>query len=267
MRYIVWILMCSLLLGCQTQGLHSKYDHYDKQKGQKKRDKGTEKDGAPLGPLPSFFRQFIPKDEPLSRYGNPSTYTVDGRTYQVMTSAGGYHAKGLASWYGTKFHSKRTSSGEDYDMYALTAAHRTLPLPTYVRVKNLDNGRVAIVKVNDRGPFHSGRVIDLSYAAAVKLGLLPKGTAHVEIEALSIKGVHRARVAHYYLQAGAFNSQALAQNFKRQLSRLTRSSVVIETYRKRYIVRLGPFADKKMAMTVNNALKKHGIKGAIFQLM
>ncbi len=102
-----------------------------------------------------------------------------------MPTANGYHTKGLASWYGTKFHKKRTSSGENYDMYALTAAHKTLPLPTYIKVKNLKKRKVAIVKVNDRGPFHSDRILDLSYGAAIKLGIFPQGTAPVEIEALN----------------------------------------------------------------------------------
>ena len=126
----------------------------------------------------------VPRAEPLSKYGNPESYTVYGKTYNVMPSSLGYREIGYASWYGRKFHGRRTSSGEIYDMYAMTAAHRTLPLPTYVRVRNLDNGREAIVRVNDRGPFHSDRIIDLSYAAATKLGLVEAGTAKVEVEAI-----------------------------------------------------------------------------------
>lgn len=145
----------------------------------------SKRDGAPPGPIPVSFKEVKPKNEPFSRYGNPGSYAVAGQTYQVMKSSGGYKTRGIASWYGTKFHKKRTSSGDRYNMYAMTAAHKTLPLPSYVKVKNLNNGRVAIVKVNDRGPFHKGRVIDLSYAAAAKLGVFPKGTAPVEIEALS----------------------------------------------------------------------------------
>ncbi|WP_408605482.1 septal ring lytic transglycosylase RlpA family protein [Legionella tunisiensis] len=95
-----------------------------------------EKDGAPTGPIPVSFKEVKPKNEPYSRYGNPESYAVDGHTYEVMKNSGGYKTRGIASWYGTKFHSRRTSSGDDYDMYAMTAAHKTLPLPTYVRVKN-----------------------------------------------------------------------------------------------------------------------------------
>ena len=154
--------------------------------------------------------------------------------------------KGIASWYGTKFHKKRTSSGEIYDMYAMTAAHKTLPLPTYVKVKNLRNGRTTVVKVNDRGPFHSARIIDLSYAAAAKLGVFPGGTAPVEIEALIVpeqKGKHRA---HYYVQAGAFNSAQLANNLRAKLAKLTPSPVFIENNKGHYTVRVGPFAERRM---------------------
>lgn len=127
----------------------------------------------------------VPKIEPRSRYGNPANYEVFGKRYRVLESADGYRERGLASWYGTKFHGRRTSSGEPYDMFAITAAHKTLPLPTYVQVRNLENGRSLIVRVNDRGPFHPGRIIDLSYTAAVRLGVYEKGSAKVEVVALT----------------------------------------------------------------------------------
>ncbi len=122
--------------------------------------------------------------EPRARTGN-GNYSVLGKRYQVMADPEGYVETGLASYYGTKFHGRRTSSQEVYDMYAFTAAHKTLPLPSFARVTNLDNGKSIIVRVNDRGPFHAGRVIDLSYAAAVKLGYRDKGTARVEVRALT----------------------------------------------------------------------------------
>jgi rare lipoprotein A len=125
----------------------------------------------------------VPRNEPPSRYGN-RPYTVEGRGYTPMASADGYRERGIASWYGKKFHGRRTSSGETYDMYAMTAAHKTLPLPAYVRVRNLDNGRSVIVRVNDRGPFLHNRLIDLSYAAAAKLGIVGTGTGVVEVEAV-----------------------------------------------------------------------------------
>jgi rare lipoprotein A len=124
-------------------------------------------------------------NEPRSRYGNRSPYKVLGKSYTVRDSAEGYVEQGQASYYGNKFHGRRTSNLEVYDMYAFTAAHKSLPLPSFARVTNLDNGRSVVVRVNDRGPFHAGRVIDLSYAAAVKLGYREKGTARVEVRGLS----------------------------------------------------------------------------------
>lgn len=146
-------------------------------------------DGAPrnapanLASLPDP----IPRAELPSRYGNPASYVVHGKKYHTWDSADGYREEGIASWYGTKFHGRRTSSGEPFNMFTLTAAHRHLPVPTYVRVTNLDNQRSTIVRVNDRGPFHPNRIIDLSYAAAVKLGFEDHGTARVSVEAIVAK--------------------------------------------------------------------------------
>lgn len=126
----------------------------------------------------------VPANEALAKSGNPKSYEVNGRTYHVMENAQGFVQHGKASWYGKKFHGRRTSSGEIYDMYKMTAAHKTLPLPTYVRVTNLENQRSIVVKVNDRGPFVLGRAIDLSYVAARKLGIVGSGTANVEVRAL-----------------------------------------------------------------------------------
>ena len=125
------------------------------------------------------------RHEPRSRYGNRSPYKVLGNSYTVLDQPHGYVERGQASYYGNKFHGRRTSNQEVYDMYAFTAAHRSLPLPSYARVTNLDNGKSVVVRVNDRGPFHSGRLIDLSYAAAVKLGYRERGTANVEVRALT----------------------------------------------------------------------------------
>jgi rare lipoprotein A len=145
---------------------------------------GVPDSGPAVPPDVSALKEPEPKDEPRARYGNRTPYTVLGRSYHVMESARGYRERGIASWYGEKFHGRATSSLEPYDMYAFTAAHKTLPLPTYARVTNLENGRSVVVRVNDRGPFHDGRVIDLSYAAAIKLGMHVRGTAQVEVQAL-----------------------------------------------------------------------------------
>ena len=127
-----------------------------------------------------------PRHEPHSRGGNRPTYEVWGKTYHVLPDASGYVKQGTASWYGKKFHGYATSNGEIYDMYKMSAAHRSLPLPTYARVTSLDNGRSVIVRVNDRGPFHSEREIDLSYAAAARLDILDNGTGRVRVEAIDV---------------------------------------------------------------------------------
>jgi rare lipoprotein A len=127
----------------------------------------------------------VPKAEPLSKRGNPKSYVVKGRRYTVLKSAKGYHARGIASWYGMKFQHFQTTNGETYNVAAMTAAHKTLPLPTYLQVTNLRNGKKVIVKVNDRGPFAKNRLIDLSYVAAKKLDMLAQGTAPVEILAIT----------------------------------------------------------------------------------
>lgn len=264
MPWILYIFLSFFLSSCQQYHSNGSLGHSTTEKSKSIAKKSTyipsKQDSAPKGPLPKTFKPVHPKDEPLSRYGNPDTYLVNGKKYDVMTTASGYHARGLASWYGTKFHSKRTSSGEHYDMYALTAAHRTLPLPTYARVKNLSNGKAIIVKINDRGPFHSNRILDLSYGAAVKLGLFPRGTAMVEVEALNLR--RSPHVARYYVQTGAFGSRALADVMKAKVSRLTRVPVTVENYQRRYIVKLGPFADKRGTETTKALLQKNGINGA-----
>lgn len=129
----------------------------------------------------------VPRREARSRGGNKSPYEVWGKRYEVMADASGYSRQGRASWYGEKFHGYATSNGEIYDMYKMSAAHRSLPLPSFVRVTSLDNGRSAIVRVNDRGPFHSDREIDLSYAAAARLGILEQGTGRVKVEAIDVE--------------------------------------------------------------------------------
>jgi rare lipoprotein A len=126
----------------------------------------------------------VPRVEPKAKYGNMDSYVVYGRTYHTMDTSRGHVERGVASWYGQKFHGRKTSSGERYDMYQMTAAHKTLPLPTYARVTNLENGRSAVVKINDRGPFVDDRIIDLSFAAAKKLGVVQKGTARVEVASI-----------------------------------------------------------------------------------
>lgn len=220
-------------------------------------------DAAPAEPFDaSAVPDAVPRVEARSRYGNPDSYVVFGRRYHVLDSADGFRERGLASWYGTKFHGRRTSSGEPYDMYAMTAAHKTLPLPTYVKVTNLNNGRSAIVRVNDRGPFHDGRVIDLSYAAALKLDVVATGTAPVEIVAIDPERLDEpgARLADapepvpgdvveaspggsLFIQLGAFSSEDNALGLKGRLETAGVRPVRIdpEPERRLFRVRVGPF--------------------------
>lgn len=179
----------------------------------------------------------VPHAEPLHRYAN-RPYTVLGKNYTPLTQTGSYKEQGVASWYGKKFHGQKTSIGEIYDMYGMTAAHTTLPIPSYARVTNLANNKSVIVRVNDRGPFLHERIIDLSYTAAAKLGIIGKGQGQVEVESLNgdentsapISPIYKEAVAatplpvntpsasgKIYLQLGAFKSQSGADDFLRNM--------------------------------------------------
>ena len=209
-----------------------------------------------------------PKREAKSRYGNPPVYSVFGKQYHVQPSSVNYHERGIASWYGQKFHGRRTSNGEVYDMYQVSAAHKTLPLPTYLRVKNLENGREIVVRVNDRGPFVENRIIDLSYAAAYKLDVHRKGTSYVEVKNIEVGELGKPVVAHaarptripvsnakkpsgwtleLYLQLGAFQDRGNAEQLKNRLQEKNFSPVRItettKNNRPLYRVRFGPLKD------------------------
>jgi rare lipoprotein A len=212
------------------------------------RDKGKE---AEPGDGPSSRKitaaevhDAVPKSEPLARYGNHSPYTVLGKTYKVLPSSKGYHERGIASWYGSKFHGRRTSSGELYDMHLATAAHKSLPLPTYAEVTNLDNGRKMIVKINDRGPFHEDRIIDLSYAAAIKLGVDQTGTARIDVRAIDVKSSKRksAKLADgTFLQVGAFNKRKTADDLAGKMVAAELKPVSVKKSRGWYKVWIGPY--------------------------
>jgi rare lipoprotein A len=220
------------------------------------------KDAAPDAPVDvSQVPDAEPVEEPLSAYGNRNPYTVLGETYELVPTIKGFRQSGGASWYGKKFHGLKTSSGEKYDMYKMTAAHRNLPLPTYIRVTNKANRKSVIVKVNDRGPFHSERILDLSYAAAAKLDMLKTGTAQVEIEALDPAEFQRklgtsgkptgsaastdiAAGSNFYVQVGAFGELANATALQSKLLELIYAPVVIartEAPALVHRVQIGPF--------------------------
>ncbi len=204
------------------------------------------RDSGPDHPVDvSHIKDAVVKKEPRSRYGNPDYYEIAGKRYFVLNSSVGFKQQGMASWYGRKFHGRRTSSGEPYDMYAMTAAHTTLPLPTYVQVTNLRNGKKVVVKVNDRGPFHDNRIIDLSYTAASKLGYLNQGTARVEILALTPGLPKIGGKEGYLIQIGAFSdhekSKRIAQAIEKELNTRIEISAVQASSRLLYRLRIGPF--------------------------
>jgi rare lipoprotein A len=190
----------------------------------------------------------VPRNEPLARYGNHSPYTVLGKTYTVLPSSKGYHERGIASWYGSKFHGRRTSSGEPYDMHLATAAHKSLPLPTYAEVTNLDNGRKMIVKINDRGPFHEGRIIDLSYAAAIRLGVDQTGTARIDVRAIDVGKSKRSSVKvadGTFLQVGAFGKRDTAEDMAGKMQAAQLKPVSVQKSRGLYKVWIGPYATEE----------------------
>ena len=213
----------------------------------------------------------VPKAEPRSRYGNKSPYTVRGKTYRVLPTARGYDERGIASFYGNKFHGYKTSNLETYDMYAFTAASTTLPLPSYARVTNLDNGKSVIVRVNDRGPFHDNRLIDLSYAAAVKIGIWPKGTGLVEVRGIdpahpaelpapaAVSGTHPG----IYLQVGAFADAANASRLARRLRAASLGAVQVQDATVRgqrlHRVRVGPLGSVERADEVSRRIERMGL--------
>lgn len=248
----------------------------------------TKKDGPPSYNVDvSNIPDATPKVEKVSKTGN-KPYEVFGKRYYVMNSSKNYKERGVASWYGTKFHKRNTSSGERYDMLAMTAAHKSLPLPTYVEVKNLSNGKKVIVKVNDRGPFEGNRLIDLSYAAAKKLGILGHGTAKVEISAIdpfhydktpssnkiyltkntksqshNILAKERSR-SPVYLQVGAFRNKLYAEKLQKQLMSLVGSPVRVTQLakaKKLYRVQIGPIKDATTVARINKQLKSIGLDG------
>ncbi len=189
----------------------------------------------------------VPKTEPRARFGNPAFYEVYGQRYVVLPTAQGYVERGVASWYGPDFHGIRTSTGEPYDMYAMTAAHKTLPLPAYARVTNLRNGRSITVRINDRGPFKANRIIDLSYAAALKLDMVRDGTTLVEVQALEPGDVPDAappRQPALYAQVGAFGVEDNALRLRDRLAGMGVGPLVVRTDsvagRTLYRVRVGP---------------------------
>ena len=234
-------------------------------------------DGAPTSMIPlEGIHDAVPKWEPLSRFGNAPTYTVLGKQYTLLTKVKNYKERGVASWYGTKFHKQKTSSGEPYDMYKMTAAHKTLPIPSYARVTNLNNGKQVIVKINDRGPFHTKRILDLSYAAASKLGITGTGTARIELEVVHPKGsenhrnaslVSKIENAKLYMQIGAFSMEKNAEQFAQKIATVVKPPVAIRRHAEGelplYRVQIGPILENRMLAEIHRTLISGGFGNAL----
>ncbi len=285
-RWIILFLLLMLVTGCGT--LQQPGGYYE--------DDGPETSPpADIANIPDA----VPKIEPRSASGN-KPYAVYGVTYTPLSETSGYRERGIASWYGKKFHGRRTSSGEPYDMYTMTAAHKTLPLPSYVRVRNMQNNRTVVVRVNDRGPFLHNRLIDLSYAAAAKLGILGTGTGVVEVEAVG-PGETPAQTAEVkiyplqvippaaaaeeipvalspavspklYLQVGAFSLQENAVSLRNRLEREALRPIFVQSSpaagnngaddTPMYRVRIGPLANVEEGDRLAERAAQLGIRDA-----
>jgi len=224
---------------------------------------GYYKDDGPGDKVPPNLASIpdaVPRSEPPHRYAN-RPYQVFGKNYVPIAASQPYREQGAASWYGKKFHGQKTSSGEVYDMYQMSAAHKTLPIPSYARVTNLANGRSVVVRINDRGPFHSDRIIDLSYAAANKLGYIAAGSARVEVESVTPgqtvaapaqEPKNAVEPGNTYIQVGAFSSRENAEDLRgriaRQLSWLT-DAVQVLSIGNLWRLHVGPYKSNDDART------------------
>lgn len=228
------------------------------------------KDSAPKRPNfnPQTVQHWQPKSEEVSRYGNHSPYVVFGKTYHLINTDEVFEQTGLASWYGKKFHGRKTSNMEVFDMYKLTAAHRTLPLPSYVEVTNLDNNKKVVVRVNDRGPFVGDRIIDLSWAAAKYLGYEQKGVTKVHIKLL--KGPQKQPQLTKspevkFLQVGAFSDQNRALELAKSLSQMIMYPVHVSNTLSSsplFRVRLGPLTDTNLINDLIQRVKNVGFENS-----
>jgi len=205
----------------------------------------------------------VPRDEPLHRFAN-RPYQVFGRDYEPLSAVGPFRQRGMASWYGRRFNGGKTSSGEPYDMYAMTAAHPTLPIPSYARVTSVATGRSVVVRINDRGPFHSDRAIDLSYTAAYRLGFSAAGSALVDVEAIvpgdsvAARAAPQSEARAVYLQLGAFAARESAESFRaRVLRELAWISEAIHVVAggALYRLHLGPFRSQEEARPVAERIR------------
>jgi rare lipoprotein A len=222
----------------------------------------------PPPPAPTTGGDIAPREEPRARLGNPPFYEVDGQRYVVLASAAGHVERGVASWYGSDFHGGRTATGETYDMDAMTGAHPTLPLPAWVRVTNLQNGRSVVVRLNDRGPFRKNRIIDLSRAAAEELDMIRVGTALVEVRSLASKApqssaTQAASARQFFAQAGAFTDEGNARRLLERLRVAGIGDAAIDEARidgrRLFRVRAGPVASVSEFDALIERLRQAGV--------
>ncbi len=263
-RSLLSLSLVALLAACgsspapETAGSNSRYSI--------KQDRAPSRQ-VDLASIPDV----VPEPVNRTRAGNVSPYTVLGKTYTVMPTEEGYSERGVASWYGEKFHGHQTSNGEIFDMYKVSAAHKSLPIPSYLQVTNLENNRSIVVRVNDRGPFHGDRIIDLSYAAALKLGYADRGTARVQLDAIVVNSdvgsrtlaansqsntVRAPAIGSKFLQVGAFSSLESARQLSRELNSITNRPVVIRSVNSRdngvlHRVRIGPIDSEGEIQTLS----------------
>ena len=272
-KNVIPVILVILLSACATQ--NSRYKHAN--------------DSTPTRtPTQAELQSATPRLETPSRGGNRN-YEVRNKKYQVLKDAKGFSQTGIASWYGKKFHGHLTSNGEIYDMYSMSAAHKSLPLPTYVKVTNLTNDKSVIVRVNDRGPFHQNRIIDLSYSAAYKIGLLKTGTAKVKITAITAKNIDNIEqinqndppektvylpvseniqplirdknINEFYIQVFATKNKILAQSTAQSLTKKYHQPTIYPQNKGLFRVQIGPVSLKNVdaLMTV---LKTNGYPNA-----
>ncbi len=273
---IAGIMLALMLAGCASDPSPSSSSQSSSSRYSISQDRAPAEDYDVSG-----LQDAVPKYEAPSRGGNKSPYTVWGKQYTVMADASRYVERGTASWYGEKFHGHKTSNGETFDMYKMSAAHKSLPLPSYARIRNLDNGREVIVRVNDRGPFHGNRIVDLSYAAAKKLGYQGHGTANVEIAAITVRpdgsmhiaGESSARPPRkkntengeegIFVQVASFSQPDSAEQLSRELRNITDSPVRVYAVGNFHRVQVGPFTARQQAEQQIQRIKQGGFGNPI----
>ncbi|MCW3172949.1 septal ring lytic transglycosylase RlpA family protein [Shewanella subflava] len=239
------LILIMLMAACSSKPQTNDKNAANKSKNQFGRYHMADDKYPENAPDVSKVQNAVPKFEHYSRQGNRN-YTVLGKSYKVLPTGKGFTETGHASWYGAKFHGHLTSNGETYDMYTMSAAHKNLPLPSYVKVTNLENNKQIIVRVNDRGPFHHGRVIDLSYAGAYHLGMLGKGTAKVHLEVIHVESNEQRAinevtdVENHYIQVVASKDKLRINTLAKELERKYGVSSRIVSGNGLHRIQLGP---------------------------